>query len=185
MSEQKGFRRDIMVLHHLSELMEKHPALPRPVVDITGEGVDVRWYLSPEYPAADHPAGAWWYWDKATLQEFQRTNLEDRIADLVDALGEELYWEKNDPSKEPWAYRLSTRWQGAKVSISCTRDYVCEKVMLEVGEHEEEVPDPTYVEAAPKVRVVVKDTITEWQCNPTIAAKVAPRFITKQKEVSL
>lgn len=193
-NEPTGFRRDIMVLHHLSDLMEKHPALPRPNVTLAPqykreEMVRITWHLS-----ADWSGGPKWEYAKQTYEEheaarkeYKRIDLEQRIAAIVDALGEGVEWEKNDPSKEEYYYTLSTVWRGASVNISTSRDDVCEKVVVLETEHEEEAPDPeltkTFMDAVPKVKVMVKDTITEWQCNEVLAEKTAPKHTRTVTEI--
>lgn len=195
-TEPKGFRRDIMVLHAVSELMEKHPALPRPSVifDATYKGEQERkvsWYIHSDYDVK--PEGNYWdlgityeEWD-TEAHDLRRVDIERRIAELVDALeavaGGPVEWEKNDPTKEEYNYTLRAEWCGAKVRISTSRDAVCEKVIVSETEREEEVPDPelheTFLKAVPKVKVTVKDTITEWQCNSALAERTAPVHIRK------
>lgn len=185
-TESKGFRRDIMVLHALSDLMEKHPDLPRPNVDFgpiyqSDLMARVRWHLSenwhggPEWNSTTETYDEYW----ARRKEWKRIDLEQRIAAILEAMGPDVEWEKNDPSKEEYYYRLTTVWHGAEVTISTARDSVCEKVTVLETEHEEEVPDPAVIEAvtkaAPLVKVMVKDTITEWQCNEVLAEKTAPK----------
>lgn len=185
MSEVKGFRRDIMVLHALSDLMEKHPDLPRPRVEFgsiysSDLTASVRWHLS-----ADWQGGPKWSYGEETYEEheakrkeYKRVDLEERIAAILDGIGAGLEWEKNDPSKDEYYYQLSTVWAGARVTVTTSRDEVCEKVVVLETEHEEEVPDPeiteTLLSTVPLVKVMVKDTITEWQCNAVLAEKTAP-----------
>jgi hypothetical protein len=182
----KGFRRDIMVLHALSDLMEKNPHLPRPTVHVgprwkVEETVQVSWSLSADYTAGPKwdPLTATYEEHDAIRKEHRRVDLEQRIAVIVDALGEDIEWEKNDPTQDEYYYKLSTRWHGARLMIMTSRDDVCEKVVVLETEHEEEVPDPAVIEAvtkaAPLVKVMVKDTITEWQCNQALAEKTAPK----------
>lgn len=198
--EPKGFRRDIMVLHALSDLMEKHPELPRPTVKFgheynSDQQVHISWYMHAAWSTVDLPDFPRWNAGTESYDEYevrrheaQRTDLEARIGALVEALGDDLEWEKNDPSKEEYYYRLRCVWHGADLSISTSREAVCEKVVVLETEREEEVPDPAVIEAvtkaAPLVKVTVKDTITEWQCNSALAEKTAPkhvRTITKQE----
>ncbi|HBH59915.1 MAG TPA: hypothetical protein DDY41_17675, partial [Arthrobacter bacterium] len=119
---------------------------------------------------------------------WQRVNLEERIAAIVDALGEGVEWEKNDPTKEEYYYKLSTLWHGARLTITTSREAVCEKVVVLETEREDEVPDPeltkTFMDAVPKVKVMVKDTITEWQCNSALAAATAPKHTRTVTAVS-
>lgn len=200
--EPKGFRRDIMVLHHLSDLMEKHPDLPRPTVKLGHEYgsdlmVHINWHMTAAYGSDELGIRDWRMGDEtyeeydARRKEAQRTDLEQRIGrivEAVEALGEDVEWEKNDPTQEQYYYKLSTLWHGAALSIVTSRDAVCEKVVVLETEREEEVPDPAVIEAvtkaAPLVKVTVKDTITEWQCNSALAEKTAPkhtRTITRQE----
>jgi hypothetical protein len=196
--EPTGFRRDIMALHALSDLMEKHPELPRPRVELgpkyqSDQVVHVRWFLSaawniavPEWDVRNEE-----YDDYAARQkEAQRIDLEQRIAMILDAFGEDVEWVKNDPTDDAYYYRLTAVWQDMSIDITTTRDAVCEKVELEIGEHEEEVPDPelheTFLQAVPRVKVTVKDTITEWQCNAALAERTAPKYsVTTKKEVAV
>ena len=194
-AEPKGFRRDIMVLHAVSDLMEKRPDLPRPQVEFAKrygveEKAHISWHLVSSY--SDGPT-----WGSGTesydeYQErrkvWQRVNLEERIAAIVDALGEGVEWEKNDPTKEEYYYKLSTLWHGARLTITTSREAVCEKVVVLETEREDEVPDPeltkTFMDAVPKVKVMVKDTITEWQCNSALAAATAPKHTRTVTAVS-
>lgn len=183
----KGFRRDITLLHHLSDLMEKHPDLPRPTVTLArghNGGVQTRisWHLRVSYtlkaPIADE-AGVPLSPDEylAAIKEVRRVDLEERMAAIVLALGEGVEWEKNDPSKDQWTYQLSTTWHGATISITTWREDVCEQVVVLETEREDEVPDPELLAAVPLVTVTVTDKITEWQCNERLAAVTAPKHI--------
>lgn len=185
-TEPKGFRRDIMVLHALSDLMEKHPDLPRPTVALgprykREEMVHITWSLHANWSAGPSWDSLDQTYDEYNLarKEHRRVDLEQRIAAIVDALGEGVVWEKNDPTKDEYYYTLSTSWHGAALQISTSREDVCEKVVVLETEHEEEVPDPEkheiFLAAVPKVKVMVKDTITEWQCNQALAEKTAPK----------
>lgn len=192
-TKPKGFRRDITLLHHLSDLMEKHPTLDRPEVrlatDDKGDAQNqVTWHLSPDYKLRiEHldEDGNWrdWYERDRLLKEIRRANLEERIAALVLALGEDVEWTKNDPSTPTgsYSYTLTTTWHGAKMTISTWRDAVCEQVVVMETQREEEQPDPELAEKAlaeiPKVKVTVTDKITEWQCNERIAAVTAPKHV--------
>jgi hypothetical protein len=195
-TEPKGFRRDIMVLHHLSDLMEKHPDLPRPNVELgpryqVEEKVHISWFMHADWNLRVDK------WDtlaedyedyQARRKDAQRIDLEQRIAAVLDAMGPDVEWTKNDPTEDEYYYKLTAVWHGAAVRIATTRDAVCEKVVVLETEREEEVPDPEVIEAAtksaPLVKVTVKDTITEWQCNTALAEKTAPvhaRTITKSQ----
>jgi hypothetical protein len=208
--EPTGFRRDIMVLHHLSELMEKNPALPRPRVSFdksygkAGKNTTaIHWYLSPDYDlrgklTSEEENTIGWD-DRYTLidqrtTELRRVNLEQRISAILDGIellgGIEGEWEKNDPEQDSYTYQLAGRWNGANVTISCNREVVCEKVIVLETEREEEVPDPEIQEkvmqAIPRVKVMVKDTISEWQCNTALAEKTAPKYaVTTKREVAV
>lgn len=190
-TQPAGFRADIMVLHALSDLLEKNPALPRPDVKFAsnyGEPRDIRWFIHADYNLK--PEGYYWDYEGMTYEDWQkkihdlrREDLERRIGDLVAAIEAHadgpIEWVKNDPTKDSYYYRLSTTWHGAALEITTSRDSVCEKVVVSVSEREEEVPDPelheTFLKAVPKVKVMVKDEITEWQCNEKLAAATAPR----------
>lgn len=177
-AEPTGFRRDIMVLRDLSELMEKHPAITRrPTVEFGRAWKEdipmIRWHLSVDY----NLSAGWDYDDnRARTEELRRVDLEERVATILDAFGPGVQWEGNDPNKDTYYYRLTGHWNGAEVEISTTREDVCQKVEIVLGEHEEEQPDPelhqTFLDAVPKVKVMVKDTVTEWQCNTALAAKI-------------
>lgn len=189
-----GFRRDITLLHHLSELMEKHPDLPRPLVDlrINSKGQlenEVRWRFSPDYSIT-----APWYDENgdavdpdersAKQAELRRVDLEERMAAVLTALGPDIEWEKNDPTVDEWSYTLTTTWHGAKLQISTWRDAVCEKVTVMEKDVVEEVPDPELVKNIPLVTVTRKEPVTEWQCNERLAAVTAPRHIRKVEVLS-
>lgn len=195
-TEPKGFRRDIMVLHAVSELMEKHPALARPEVTLApryqvNEKVHIRWYMHPDYGL--DPDKKWDVYAEEyeayneRRKDVRRLDIERRIAATVDALealaGEPIEWEKNDPTQDEYYYRLTAVWQGARVEITTGRDDICQKIVVLETEREEEVPDPelheTFLKAVPKVKVTVKDTITEWQCNSALAERTAPVHIRK------
>lgn len=187
----KGFRRDITVLHHLSDLMEKHPELPRPTVNfrMDREGVrdnTIMWSLTPNYTLKvpwEDADGNYFDWDKrdALAKELRRVDLEERMAALVLALGKDVEWEKNDPTVDSFSYTLTTTWHGCKLTISTWREAVCEEVVVLETEREEEQPDPEVVEKlmaeVPKVKVKVTDKITEWQCNERLAAVTAPKLV--------
>jgi hypothetical protein len=193
-TEPTGFRRDIMVLHALSDLMEKRADLPRPQVEFARryqveERAHINWHLS-----ADWSGGPKWVYSEQTYEEYEasrrdhkRVDLEQRIAAIVEALGPDIEWEKNDPTQEEYYYKLSTVWHGARLTITTSREDVCEKVVLLETEHEEEVPDPEkheiFLAAVPKVKVMVKDTITEWQCNTALAEATAPKHTRTVTEV--
>lgn len=176
MTEPTGFRRDIMFLHDLSELMEKHPGITqRPAVNVGGGEYDatnhaprVSWWLSANYP--DN------YWKMPDYKTWQREDIERRMFEIIDAFGDEVEWEGNDPNQDSYSYVLTGKWRGGNIRISTARDTMCEKVEIEIGEHEEEQPDPelheTFLKAVPKVKVMVKDTVTEWQCNRALADKL-------------
>lgn len=178
-----GFRRDIDMLHHLSELMEKNPALERPTVtlDQASDGKKrnlITWWLHEDYTIRRGKV--------PDYKTARRVNLEERIAALVKALEEtddSIEWEKNDPSDqyEKHYYRLRTTWRGCPVTITTMRASVCEEVVVLETEHEEEQPDPEVVEklmeTVPLVKVMVKDKITEWQCNERLAAATAPKHV--------
>lgn len=208
--EPTGFRNDIMFLRSLSELMEKHPELPRPRVSFdrgygrTGKNYSsVHWYLSPDYDlrgTLSNEEEDTLDWEKrydvidARSKDLRRVDLERRIATILDGIealgGIEGEWEKNDPEKDSYSYTLTGKWMGANVSISCNREAVCEKVVVLETEREEEVPDPEIQEkvlqAIPLVKVMVKDTITEWQCNTALAEKTAPKYsVTTKREVAV
>ena len=179
-----GFRRDITLLHHLSDLMEKHPDLPRPLVELRTDNKgqptnEIRWYVMGDYsisvPWHDED-GNYIGLDvrQAQTEELRRVNIEDRIAVLVAALGPDIDWEKNDPSMEEHTYRLTTTWHGAKLQIITWRESVCEKVTVMEKDIVEEVPDPELVKNIPLVTVTRKEPVTEWQCNERIAAVTAP-----------
>lgn len=189
-TQPTGFRADIMVLHALSDLLEKNPALPRPEVRFAssyGAPREMRWFIHDDYKIK--PEG--YYWDHGVTYEeweekkrgMRREDLEWRIAELVAALeagaDTDIEWVKNDPTEDAYYYRLTTTWHGAVVEITTSRDAVCEKVVVSETEREEEVPDPelheTFLKAVPKVKVIVKDQITEWQCNEKLAAATAPK----------
>ncbi len=196
-AEPKGFRRDIMVLHTISDLMEKHPSVPRPTVQFTNYGAgnlrSISWHLGQDY----HLRGELTEEEEDTLgwderyvlkdkrtADLRRVDLETKIAAILDAIEEfggiEGEWEKNSPEDDAYSYTLIGKWQGANVRISCNRDAVCEKVVVLETEREEEQPDPEWLEkvtsAAPKVKVKVTDTITEWQCNSALAEKTKPMY---------
>ena len=190
-----GFRRDIMTLHAISDLMEKNPTLPRPKVEFNKsyDGTETKntiyWHLRADgsiYLPLFREDGTMWHIDErdAEQKRRRRVDLEERIAALVLALGDDLEWEKNDPSVESWSYRLTTTWQGCTVSISTWRDDVCEEVVVLETEREEEVPDPELVAAVPLVKVTVTDKITEWQCNARLAAVTAPKHVRTTQVVS-
>lgn len=193
-AEPTGFRRDIMVLHHLSEMMEKNPDLPRPKVEFNqdysgGTKNKIYWHLRADssiFISLFREDGTVWDRDErdAEQKRRRRVDLEERIAALVLALGDDVEWEKNDPTVESWSYRLTTTWHGCEVSISTWRDDVCEEVVVLETEHEEEVPDPDLVAAVPLVKVTVKDKITEWQCNERLAAVTAPKHVRTVQLVS-
>ena len=184
-----GFRRDIMVLHHLSELMEKNPGLDRPSVSLYqnsagGTNNTITWFLHEDYKIRPKDG------DYAVAR---RVNLEERIAALVKALeqfDESVEWEKNDPSDEyeKHYYRLKTTWHGCAVTITTMRSSVCEEVVVLETEREEEQPDPEVVEklmeTVPLVKVKVTDKITEWQCNERLAAVTAPKHVRTVQVVS-
>lgn len=184
-----GFRRDITLLHHLSEMMEKNPALPRPTVSLYqhesgNNGNSISWFLHEDYiiQAKDGDYAA-----------ARRVDLEERMAALVLGLEQSdssVEWEKNDPSDEyeKHYYRLKTTWHGCPVTITTMRAAVCEEVVVLETEHEEEQPDPDVVEKlmadVPLVKVIVKDKITEWQCNERLAAVTAPKHVRTVQVVS-
>lgn len=193
-----GFRRDIMVLHHLSELMEKNPGLPRPKITLnrnsSGQTAnEIYWYISADrtitVPHRDED-GNWADWDEraAKIKELRRVDLEERMAALVQALGDDLEWEKNDPTVDTYSYRLTSTWLGCTVHISTWRSDVCEEVVVLETEREEEQPDPelhqVFLDSVPKVKVVVKDQIKEWQCNERLAAVTAPKHVRTVQVVS-
>jgi hypothetical protein len=212
MSSPKGFRQDIMVLHTLSDLMEKHPTIERPRVSFDNHynwtskehqnSVSISWYLSTEhslkYEFTDEDNlleynERWAKYDRMQ-NELRRVDLEKRIAAILDGIeargGVEGEWEKNDPTDDSYSYTLSAKWMGANVRISCNRDAVCEKVIVLETEREEEVPDPEIQEkvlqAIPKVKRTVKETISEWQCNTALAEKTAPKYaVTTKTEVTV
>lgn len=181
--ESKGFHDDITVLHALTGLMEKNPDLPRPTVTLNGD-TSISWHLRTDYnittPRYDE-SGVLIDWDviHARLKELRRVDLEERMAAIVLALGEDVEWEKNDPSVDSWTYRLSTTWHGCKLSITTWREDVCEQVVVLETEREDEVPDPELLAEVPLVKVTVIDKITEWQCNERLAAVTAPKHTRK------
>lgn len=189
-AEPTGFRRDINMLHHLSELMEKNPALRRPDVTLHqgymgANENQVAWFLAEDYGA---PQG-----EHKTRGDARRAELEERIAALVLLLEESddnVEWEKNDPTEDygRFYYRLTATWHGAQVTISTMRSAVCEEVVVLETDRFEEQPDPEVVEklmaAAPKVKVKVTDKITEWQCNERLAAVTAPKHVRTVQVVS-
>lgn len=185
-----GFRNDLMFVRAISEVLEKNPAIAsRPSISLGGSQYSsaetppsASWWLSADYP--EH----YWKMSKEDLAVHQREDLEQRIAAILDGFGEGIEWEKNDPTKDEYAYVLKATYAGGTVRISTSRETVCEKVVVLETEREEEQPDPEWLEkvtsAAPKVKVTVKDTITEWQCNQALAEKTAPmhaRTITKSE----
>lgn len=181
-AQPTGFRRDIDMLHHLSELMEKNPGLERPSVALyqNGDGTNgnsITWFLHENYKIR---------WDQEDYQTLRRVDLEERIAALVKVLersDDSLEWEKNDPSDafEKHYYRLKTTWHGCKVTITTMRSSVCEEVTVLETERFEDQPDPEVVEklmeTVPLVKVKVTDKITEWQCNERLAAVTAPKHV--------
>jgi hypothetical protein len=183
-----GFRNDLMFVRAISEVLEKnHSIASRPSISLGGSQYSsgnvppmASWWLSADYP------DSYWKMPAEELAIFQREDLERRIAAILDGFGEGVEWEKNDPTKDEYAYVLTADYAGGRVRISTSRESVCEKVVVLETEREEEQPDPEWLEkvtsAAPKVKVTVKDTITEWQCNQALAEKTAPmhaRTITK------
>lgn len=184
-AEPTGFRRDINMLHHLSELMEKNPVIERPTVSLYqhhsgNNGNSIMWFLHEDYRIRPEDG------DYATAR---RVDLEERIAALVLALeqsDESVEWEKNDPSDqyEKHYYRLKTTWHGCALTITTMRSSVCEEVTVLETVHEEEVPDPELVAAVPLVKVKVTDKITEWQCNERLAAVTAPKHVRTVQMVS-
>jgi hypothetical protein len=130
-------------------------------------------------------------WNKREqiLKELRRVDLEQRIATILDEIekrgGVEGEWEKNDPERDSYSYTLKGMWMGASVTISCNREAVCEKVVVLETEREEEVPDPEIQEkvlqAIPKVKRTVKETISEWQCNEALAEKTMPKYAVTTK----
>lgn len=184
-----GFRRDINMLHHLSELMEKNPGIERPSVTLYQgydgkNGNSIMWFLHDDYKLQPEDGD----YDTA-----RRVDLEERIAALVLALeqsDESVEWEKNDPSDqhEKHYYRLKTTWHGCHLVITTMRSSVCEEVTVLETEREEEQPDPEVVEKlmadVPLVKVKVTDKITEWQCNERLAAVTAPKHVRTVQVVS-
>ena len=189
-----GFRRDITLLHHLSDLMEKHPDLPRPLVDLRTNNKgqptnEVRWRFSTDYnirvPWYDENGDAVDPDERAEKEAgLRRVDLEERMAAVLTALGPDIEWEKNDPSVDEWSYTLTTTWHGATLRLSTWRDAVCEKVTVMEKDVVEEVPDPELVKNIPLVTVTRKEPVTEWQCNERLAAATAPRHIRKVEVLS-
>jgi hypothetical protein len=208
-TQPNGFRQDIMVLHALSDMMEKVPTMERPRVSFDrGYGRNgknnrsIHWYLSPDYDLrgtlTDEEEDTIGWDERYTTidkrsSELRRVDLERRIGMILDGIAErggvEGEWEKNNPEEDAYSYTLKGTWMGAYVTISCNRDAVCEKVIVMETEREEEVPDPDIKEkvlqAIPLVKVTVKDTISEWQCNTALAEKTAPKYaVTTKTEVA-
>lgn len=200
---KRGFREDLMLLRSLSEIMEQHPGIPRPSVSFgsyTGTA-HIGWYLSADWNTTapdieDAPEELnWdgrWAWREEQIKTRRRQDLEARIATIIDALEAiepVTEWQKNDPTEDQWTYQLKAEWRGASVTVSTSRSEVCEKVIVLQTERVEEQPDPEWLEkvtsAAPKVKVTVKDTVSEWQCNSALAEKTAPKYaVTTKSEVS-
>lgn len=185
-----GFRRDIGMLHHLSELMEKNQHLPRPTVALFQHhdgknGNSITWFLHENYRVEQG--------EHETVDDARRVDLEERIAALVKVLEEtddSVEWEKNDPSDayEKHYYRLKTTWHGCSLTITTMRSAVCEEVTVLETDRFEEQPDPEVVEklmeTVPLVKVRVTDKITEWQCNERLAAVTAPKHVRTVQVVS-
>lgn len=55
------------------------------------------------------------------------------------------------------------------IELTDLRDEVCEKVVTGVETFTEEVPDPEYIAAAPKVVVTREVESVEWQCGSLMA----------------
>jgi len=78
-------------------------------------------------------------------------------------------WEKNDPNASEYDanyYRLTGKWEGARITILELRAAVCERVQVGI-----EIVAVAAVEAAPES--VEERPVFEYRCEPLLAKAVA------------
>jgi hypothetical protein len=67
-------------------------------------------------------------------------------------------------------FAATLEWGPVVLHVNARREAVCEKVVVGTREVTEEVPDPEALAAVPTVTVTRTEPVTEWRCNPILAA---------------
>jgi hypothetical protein len=66
-------------------------------------------------------------------------------------------------------FDLVGAFRGLHIKVICTRDEVCERVVVGEREVTEEVPDPEALAAVPRITVTRTEEEVEWVCGPLLA----------------
>lgn len=141
-----GPRNGVELFHTVADLMEKHPEVKMPQLEI-GFG-----YKSDTLRF--HAFGNGW-------GEEKRLNIEQSFNTIMAAFGEDLDWVSNNPSEDSFArdyFIMSTVIRGVEVQILTERSSVGEKVeAVEVG--------PQIIEAEDGTLQAIQQTVTVWKPN--------------------
>lgn len=100
--------------------------------------------------------------------EEQRSNLRELMAETVRQL--------QPLATKPIEKRYGDKWfyaavpmRAIKLELAEERDQVCTRVVTGVETVTEEIPDPEYIAAAPKITQTREVETVEWRCEPLMA----------------
>lgn len=137
-------------LRSLADAVEHNPFLATLITQGFGSS------LFPLYAAADD----------------QRENLRELMVATIRQLQPLATGPVEKRYSDKWFY-ATVPMRALKLELAEERDQVCTRVVTGVETVTEEIPDPEYIAAAPKVTQTREVEVVEWKCEPLMKATTA------------
>lgn len=165
-SERTGLRREANQMGMISELLEKHPEIPRSRFDFS---------VSSTHGVTAHLN----CWGTTRGEAGGYLTVEEEMLKWVELFGPAVKWERNDPTDGSYNetyYQMEGDWAGitgghhtVRIRLLGSRSQLCERVVTMSHVEKEMVPDPELVKDIPLKEVEVVKEIVEWQCNKALS----------------